>query len=243
MKMKKEKIVFVVLMLVITTVLPHTALAHPPQDMILEYDLDAELLSVIIIHNSPAPTVHYVNKIEIEQNDELIFSEEYTSQPTTSEYTYTYEIQAVIGDELTVIAYCNIQGSITRSITVNDPSQDEAPVVEIVNPTEGYFHFSGIRLFPSVGIIAETLGFGGFRLQPLQIYTEDDIDENDNLNVEVFIDGEKLGTAAYNAETSVHEIKWTGPDLGTFSVSVTAEDSVGNIGEDSMQVWYFCFIP
>ncbi|MBS3749723.1 MAG: hypothetical protein KGY67_08520 [Candidatus Thermoplasmatota archaeon] len=241
--MKKRTNIIVILMLLITLLLPSMAFAHPPQDMVLEYDIDTEILSVTITHNSPGPTVHYVNKIEIKQNDNLIITEEYDSQPTTSEYTYTYDVQAEVGDELTVIAYCNIQGSITRSITVRNPSQDEPPVVEIVNPTEGYFHFSGIRLFPSSGIIADTLGFGGFRLQPLKIYTEDDFDDSSDLIVTVLIDEEQLGTASYNDDAEVHEIKWTGPNLGTFTLSVTAEDSLGNIGRDEMQVWYFCFIP
>lgn len=233
----------IVLMLVAVLILPIQVIAHPPQDMVLEYDIETEIFSVTIVHNSPAPSVHYVNKIEIERNEELVITENYDSQPTTSEYTYTFEFQAVVGDELTVIAYCNIQGSIIRSIIVRDPSQDEPPVVEIVNPTEGYFHFSGIRLFPTSGIIANTMGFGGFRLKPLQIYTEDDVDESSDLNVEVFIDDEELGTATFNEDADVHEIKWTGPNLGTFTLRVTAEDSVGNIGEDVMQVWYFCFIP
>ena len=230
-------------MLVTTVLYSAFAFAHPPQDMVLDYDIDTQILSVSITHISPAPNSHYVNRIDVERNDEVIISEEYDSQPTTSEYTNTYDISAVIGDELIVTAYCNIQGSITRSITVRDPTQDEPPVIEIVNPTEGYFHFSGIRLFPSFSIIANTLGFGGFRLQPLQMYTEDDIDESNDLIVKAFIDGEELGTANYNANEEVHEIQWTGPNLGTFTLLVTAEDLSGNIGEDEMQVWYFCFIP
>jgi len=234
---------YLVALTLLATMFSSMAIAHPPQDMVLDYDINTETLSVTITHISPAPTVHYIDKVEIKRNDELIITEEYDSQPTSSEFTYEYYIQAVVDDELTVIAYCSIQGSITQSLIVRDPSQDEPPVVEIVNPVKGYFHFSGIRLFPSFGIVADTVGFGGFRLRPLQIYTEDDIDKSEKLIVEVFIDGEKLGTASYNENAEVHEIRWTGPNLGTFDLSVTAEDSMGNIGDDNMQVWYFCFIP
>ncbi|MDG6218528.1 MAG: hypothetical protein QCI00_03710 [Candidatus Thermoplasmatota archaeon] len=236
------KYIFVVLMLVTTSLLSGMVIAHPPKDMVLSYDLETEILSVTITHNSDIPTVHNIEKVEINRNNELVLIEEYDSQPSTSEFSYEYDIQAVVDDELTVIAYCSIQGSITRSITIWDPSQDEPPVVEIINPVKGYFHFSGIRLFPSFGIVADTLGFGGFRLEPLQIYTEDDVDESYDLIVEVFIDGEKLGTASYNPENGVHEIKWTEPNIGTFNLSVIAEDSAGNIGKNNMQVWYFCFI-
>ncbi len=234
---------YLVVLTLLATMFSSMAIAHPPQDMVLDYDINTETLSVTITHISPAPTVHYINKVEIKRNDELIITEKYDSQPTSSEFAYEYDVQAVVDDELTVIAYCSIQGSITQSLIVRDPSQDEPPVVEIVNPVKGYFHFSGIRLFSSFGIVADTVGFGGFRLRPLQIYTEDDIDESENLIIEVFIDGEKLGTASYNENAKVHEIRWTGPNVGTFDLSVTAEDSVGNIGDDNMQVWYICFIP
>ena len=237
------KYIFVVLMLLTTAFFSSYALAHPPQDMVLQYDIETEILSVKITHNTPAQNIHYINKIEIRRNDQIVVTELYESQPTTSEFTYNFDVQAEVGDELAVTAYCNIQGSITRSIIVRDPSQDEPPVVEIVNPTEGYFHFSGIRLFPASGIIANTMGFGGFRLRPLQIYTEDDVDNSADLNVKVFINEEELGTADYNVDNELHEIKWTGPNLGVFTLTVTAEDSMGNIGEDQMQVWYFCFIP
>jgi desulfoferrodoxin (superoxide reductase-like protein) len=241
--MKIGTIGIICLMLVMTVLLPSQVIAHPPQNMILDFDFESQVLSVTITHNSPAPSVHYVNSIEIKRNDEVILTESYDSQPTTTEYTYTFAIEASSGDVLDVTAICNIQGSIARSITVRDPAQDDPPVIEIVNPTEGYFHFSGIRLFPTIGLIADTMGFGGFRLQPLQMYTEDDVDDSSDLIVKAFIDDEELGTATYNTEDEVHEIKWTGPNLGTFTLSVTAEDSLGNIGEDEMQVWYFCFIP
>jgi desulfoferrodoxin (superoxide reductase-like protein) len=241
--MKFGKKVLISLMLITTIILSTQAIAHPPQDMVLLYDFEIKILTVTITHNSPGPTLHYINQVNIKVNDELIISESYDSQPSTSQFSYTYTVQAETGDEIEVMAFCNIQGSITRSITVRDPTQDEPPVVEIVNPTEGYFHFSGIRLFPSFGLIGNTLGFGGFRLSPLQFYTEDDIDESNDLIVEVFIDDEVLGTAIYNIEEQLHEIKWTGPALGTFTLSVTCEDSSGNIGSDELEVWYFCFIP
>lgn len=241
--MKIRKKVMISLMLITSIVLSSQVIAHPPQDMTLLYDLDTQELTVIITHISPGPTLHYINQIEIFRNDELVISESYDSQPTTSEFIYNFTVEADAGDEFQVIARCNIQGSISRSIIVRDPAQDEPPVIEIRNPTEGYFHFSGIRLFPTFGLIGDTLGFGGFRLQPLKFYTEDDVDASQDLLVEVYIDDESLGTATYNADEQVHELQWTGPALGTFSLSVTCEDSSGNIGENDLDVWYFCFIP
>jgi len=242
--MNINKYVVICMLLISTIPLATTAMAHPPQDMVLDYELDITTLSVTITHETPAPTVHYVNQVDIELNDELIISEEYTSQPTNDVFTYEYLVSAEIGDELKVTSYCNIQGSITRSIIVQDPSQDDPPIVEIKNPTQGYFHFSGIRLFATyLDVIADTMGFGGFRVRPVQVFTEDDIDASEDLTVNIYIDDELRDAAVYNPDNELHELQWTGPRLGVFTLKATAEDSQGNIGSDEMEVWYFCFIP
>ncbi|MEF8847739.1 MAG: hypothetical protein V5A68_01230, partial [Candidatus Thermoplasmatota archaeon] len=183
--------------------------AHPPQDMDLTYDKDSNVLEVSIAHSVP-PAGHYVNRLVITKNDVQVIEEEYSSQ-TSDEFTKSFTIDAEIGDEITVTAYCNIQGSITRSITIEDPNADDPPTIEIKNPTAGYFHFSGIKLFATyLNVVSDTMGFGGFRLRPLQFIAEDDNDESKNLEVKVFIDGEKHGDAEYNPNSGYHEIKWTG---------------------------------
>ncbi len=240
----KEKYWLIAIILVGTVFCSINASAHPPQDMILDYDINTNVLDVTITHNTPSPGLHHINKIEVYKNDIINISEEYDTQSSTDTFTESFTLIADIGDEIKVIAYCNIQGSITRVITVEDPGADNPPVVEINNPTKGYFHFSGIRLFPTpLNIIADTMGFGGFRLRPLQIFTDDDNDDSKDIAVSVFIDDEKLGDAEYNTESGFHEIKWTGPALGKFDLRVVAEDTFGNAAETNMEVWYFCFIP
>jgi len=242
--MKKLKNLIICMMLVSITVWSTTAMAHPPIDMNLEYNFDESILSVTIIHETPAPTVHYVNQVTIELNDEIIIDEQYDSQPTNSEFTYDYTVLANIGDSIKVTSYCNIQGSITRSIIVLDPNQDDPPTVEIKNPTKGYFHFSGIRLFATyLDIIYDTMGFGGFRVKPVQVYAEDDLDVSEDIIVNIYIDDELRDTALYNSKNGFHELKWTGPRLGLFTLKATAEDTQGNIASTEMDVWYFCFVP
>jgi len=242
--MKKIKNLIICMMLVSITVWSTTAMAHPPIDMNLDYNLDESILSVTIIHETPAPTVHYVNRVLIKLNDETIIDEEYDSQPTSSEFNYEYELIAESGDEIKVTAYCNIQGSITKSITVLDPTQDDPPIVEIKNPTKGYFHFSGIRLFATYfDIIYDTMGFGGFRVRPVQIFTEDDLDAPEDIIVKIYINDELRDIAVYNSKNGYHELKWTGPRLGIFNLKATAEDTKGNIASNEMDVWYFCFVP
>ena len=77
------KYIFVVLMLLTTAFFSSYAFAHPPQDMVLQYDIETEILSVTITNNTPAQNIHYVNKIEIRKNNQIVVTELYESQPTT----------------------------------------------------------------------------------------------------------------------------------------------------------------
>lgn len=121
---------------------------------------------------------------------------------------------------------------------------DSPPSVQIINPTEGYFHFSGIKLFPTpLDIIGNTMGFGGFRVRPVKVQVEDDVDQPEDINVYMYVYENEQGNMTWNSKTNLFERKWIGPDLGTFIVNISAEDTSNNIGYAEMEVWYFCFIP
>jgi len=242
--MKYGKYLIVVFMLVITPFFGIQVLAHPPIDMSLEYDIDTDSLIVSMTHETPAPTIHYINKVDIRKNDELFLSQDYDSQPTNAEFSYTFNLEAAFGDVISVTAYCNIQGSITRTITIEDPNQDDAPEIEIKNPIKGYFHFSGIKLFATyIDLVFDTMGFGGFRVKPVQAKITDDKDNPEDLIVTLYKDDIKERDMLYNQNSELFEGQWVGPDLGVFTMKITAEDTSGNIGFAEMEVWYFCFIP
>ena len=121
---------------------------------------------------------------------------------------------------------------------------DTPPTITIVNPTEGYFHFSGIKLFPTIlDIIDDTMGFGGFRLVPVQVQVEDDTDPPEDISVYMYVKEDEQGEMIWNSNKNLFERKWIGPDLGVFTLNITAEDTSNNIGYIEMNVWYFCFIP
>jgi len=109
--------------------------AHPPADMQLGYDFENQILNVTITHVTPAPQTHYVYKIDIETKNGLL-EKNYESQPTTSVFTYSYPIDAEEGDTITITAYCNIQGSVTRIVTITgENSPPSRPT--ITGPTSG----------------------------------------------------------------------------------------------------------
>ena len=118
------------------------------------------------------------------------------------------------------------------------------PEVEIVNPREGYFNFSGIPLFPTVlNLLADTVSFGGFRLRPIQINATDEVDNSEDLIVKVYLNGEEQGNASYCCDWRLHEWFWTGRALGTYQLKVTTENTFGLKRSAEMKVWNFCFIP
>ncbi len=130
-------------------------------------------------------------------------------------------------------------------IKVKERYENQPPSVEFVNPKEGYFHFSGIPLLPTpLGLIADTILLGGFRLRPILVNATDDMDEPGELIVELFIDNEEKGYGTWNTETGYYEWKWTGWALGTYRLMAKAKDTKGAESDwASMDVWNFCFIP
>ncbi len=122
--------------------------------------------------------------------------------------------------------------------------ENQPPSVEIINPKEGYFHFSGIPLLPTpLNLIADTISLGGFRLRPIIINATDDIDVSEDLIVNIYLDGEYQGNASYCCDWRKHEWFWTGWGFGNYILKITAEDSQGAIGSVEIKVCYFCFLP
>ena len=121
--------------------------------------------------------------------------------------------------------------------------ENEPPVVEIVNPKKGYFHFYGIPLRSTrFNLIADTMSIGGFKLRPITINVTDDFDESEDLTVKVFLNGEEKGNPSYCYDCKLHEWYWREKTLGTYNLTITAEDSLGEVGSAEMIVWNFCLI-
>jgi hypothetical protein len=134
--MRKIMKSFIIATLTISLILISSgAYANPPDDMILEYDSTTSTLEVTITHPTLDPNTHYIYKVDISVNGELYLSEEYTSQPTSDIFTYSYIVIANANDEISVTAICNLFGSITRTLTV--PSEDAPNPPTINGPLSG----------------------------------------------------------------------------------------------------------
>jgi len=117
-KLIKQVLVIFIVCLMTCAVCSTTANAHRPGSVILDYNIDTKVLSVTITHSVSNPAKHYVDKIKIALNGELIKTFEYTSQPDNSTFTYQYSIEAKDGDELKVKADCSYFGSRTVKLIV-----------------------------------------------------------------------------------------------------------------------------
>ncbi len=108
-------------MLLIMLALPVTA--HPPAQVSLAYDSQNQSLNVTTTHVVSNPASHYVFKIAVQKNGEQVLTKEYTSQPTSSTFSYDYPINATKGDVLKATAYCSIAGSRSGEIKVMEDAK------------------------------------------------------------------------------------------------------------------------
>jgi hypothetical protein len=116
MKTKQKNVILIIMLLIGFLLTSMQASATSPRYMKLQYEPDK--LTVTILHFSPITKIHYVYKVDIENNGNLVTSQTYQSQPRFFFYTYTYNITATTGDVITVTAFCSLFGKITRSITI-----------------------------------------------------------------------------------------------------------------------------
>jgi desulfoferrodoxin (superoxide reductase-like protein) len=104
--------------LLLAAALPAPAQAHPPKSITLSYDAQKKLLTVAITHPSFFPSKHYIKSVEISVNGKNVKSSSYSNQPSSEPITYTYQVDAATGDEISVVATCNMFGTADASIKV-----------------------------------------------------------------------------------------------------------------------------
>ena len=100
-----------------------TSEAHPPSEMELSYDLENQTLTVTVTHVTIEPQSHRVYLVEVEKNGDLYLDREYDEQPDNT-FTDTYNVEAQVGDVLTVTAYCSLYGSVTKSLSISGGEPD-----------------------------------------------------------------------------------------------------------------------
>ena len=105
-------------LLAIVLFMPQQTFADPPQDVVLNYQIKTQTLTVTIKHPSTFTGFHYIKQIKIKKNNELAEKKSYSSQPGKTAFEYTYSVPAAANDMLEVTVFCNIQGHKTVTLTV-----------------------------------------------------------------------------------------------------------------------------
>ena len=98
------------------------AAAHPPSDIVISYDPGSEKLSVTVTHPTPDSQAHYIRQVLVKQNGRVISDPDYKSQPAKDTFTYTYDVKGLPGDTFTVLATCNLAGSLEKKYDIPVPA-------------------------------------------------------------------------------------------------------------------------
>lgn len=94
-----------------------TAFAHPPKSVALTWN--GGTLAVNVTHNVNDPGKHYVYKIIVYANDNVVSQREYSSQGSADGLADTFDLGSLpVGTNVKAEAFCVIMGSATGSITV-----------------------------------------------------------------------------------------------------------------------------
>jgi len=103
---------------------PGAANAHVPKEISLAHDMQTQMLQATITHTNFSAN-HYIYKVEIRKNGNLVSLQEYKSQPSET-FTYDYNIMGAAGDLIEVKAYCSRFGSRSASLTVGQSGKPAA---------------------------------------------------------------------------------------------------------------------
>jgi len=111
-----KKILFTVLMLFFLICI--TAIAHPPREVVAEFNLENNVLSVNVTHNVGGDPVHFIENITVSHDGKEIIVQQISKQLGDSQ-TFLYFIpEAEEGDEIEIVAVCNIFGEKSYKFTI-----------------------------------------------------------------------------------------------------------------------------
>jgi len=125
----------IILFLMAFIAIPYTVCANAPSSMTVSYNLETQDLRVTITHPVNDLTTHYIKEVKIEKNGVLYNTSLYESQPDLNSFTYTYTVNATIGDTIDATASCIQGGSKTIQHTVainNGEGKKSTPGFEII---------------------------------------------------------------------------------------------------------------
>jgi hypothetical protein len=95
--------------------------AHAPTAMNISFDPVTAKIYVTITHPVDDPATHYLSRVQVKLNGNVISDPDYKGQPAKDTFTLTYDVNAHSGDEVRVTATCVRGGSLEKTYTVPEP--------------------------------------------------------------------------------------------------------------------------
>jgi len=89
--------------------------------MTISYDQNTAKIYVTITHPVDDPATHYLSRVKVKLNGNVISDPDYKSQPTKDTFTLTYDVNAASGDEVRVTATCVQGGVLEKTYKVPQP--------------------------------------------------------------------------------------------------------------------------
>jgi desulfoferrodoxin (superoxide reductase-like protein) len=97
-----------------------TAMAHPPSEVAAEFDMESNILSVKVVHPVGGDPIHFIESLTVSHNGKEIIVQQISKQLADSQ-TFVYFIPEVEeGDEIAIVAVCNIFGDKSFKFTITD---------------------------------------------------------------------------------------------------------------------------
>jgi desulfoferrodoxin (superoxide reductase-like protein) len=103
------------------------AYTHSPKDAQAHYLESEKKLTVIVNHPVINEKRHYVKEINILKSGQHIASKKFGNQLTRTNQAYYFTINNIKnGDEITIEAYCSINGKLEKKVKVKSNEQKES---------------------------------------------------------------------------------------------------------------------
>jgi hypothetical protein len=118
MSKKKGLISIVIFLSIFITVISSDVRAHPPESMILDYNLNTQALNITFVHSVADVNSHFVDSVRVTVNGSTVVNEVYSSQPDPEFFNYVYNFAASNGSRIQAVATCSVSGSIAACIIV-----------------------------------------------------------------------------------------------------------------------------
>jgi len=108
-----------------TFIISFKGLAHPPSNIELQFDNETKILQINVTHPVTDVKKHFINKIEVYLDDELMIIQNFKKQKDNKSQEATYLLfDAVVGSKIKVRAICSISGSKTGEIVVEEQKEE-----------------------------------------------------------------------------------------------------------------------